>query len=192
MERLYLVLDSGGAPLAQAVLESPLEADMLQIRVLHGAVDRVTAHRELMLVGLDDDAPDRRGRIARVRGDRLVILPTAALGPKARENVRIASDFESYIYPVSGEWRGRRPIKGHDVSCGGVAFHCEEPLQVHEIVELVLPVTDEPLLLQAEILRTMPTQDPLPLYGTKFRPLLLDEELLIRKAVFSIEVSRPR
>ena len=30
-ERLYLILDSQGAPLANAVLESPLNAEMLQL-----------------------------------------------------------------------------------------------------------------------------------------------------------------
>ena len=188
MERLYLILDSGGCSLAQGVLESQPNAEILQIRVLNGAEEEVAAHQEVQLIGLADDSPDRRGTILRRRGERFVIQPTAVLGPEARENLRIGTRFESVLYPVSGDWRGQRPVRGCDLSCGGVAFFCEEPLAVREIAEIVLPVTDEPLILKVQVLRSLPTEDPVPLYAAKFVDLIQDQEIMIRKAVFSIEV----
>ena len=118
----------------------------------------------------------------------MVIQPTAALGPAARENLRILTDFESVMYPVSGRWRGQRPFKAKDLSCGGVAFYTAVPLEEREIVEIVLPVTDEPLVVKTQVIRIVQESGGLPLYAAKFVDLIHDEEALIRKAVFSIQI----
>jgi len=83
-ERLYLILDSKGTPLANAVLESPPNSEVLQIRILGGKEEAVAAHREIQLIGMDDSTPNRVGVIIRQRDDKMVIQPTAALGPAAR------------------------------------------------------------------------------------------------------------
>ena len=188
-ERLYLILDSQGNPLANAVLESPLNSEVLQIRVLNDKVEAVAAHRELQLIGVDDGRPNRVGVIVRQRADPLVIQPTAALGPAARENLRIVTDFESVMYPVSGRWKGQRALKAKDLSCGGIAFYSSIPLEDREIVEIVLPVTDSPLVIKTQVLRPLEDESSqLPLYAAKFVDLIHDEEALIRKAVFSIQI----
>ena len=189
-ERLYLILDSKGTPLANAVLESPPNSEVLQICVLGGKEEAVAAHREIQLIGLDDSSPNRVGVIVRQRGDQMVIQPTAALGPAARENLRILTDFESVMYPVSGRWRGQRPFKAKDLSCGGIAFYSSILLEDREIVEMVLPVTDSPVIVKTQILRALPDENSSdPLYASKFVDLIHDEEALIRKAVFSIQIS---
>ena len=189
-ERLYLILDSQSVPLANAVLESPANSEVLQIRVLNDKVEAVAAHREIQLIGLDDSSPNRVGLIVRQRGDQMVIQPTAALGPAARENLRILTDFESVMYPVSGRWRGQRPFKAKDLSCGGIAFYSSILLEDREIVEMVLPVTDAPLIVKTQVLRQLEDEEhpDRPLYATKFVDLIQDEEALIRKAVFSIQI----
>lgn len=189
-ERLYLILDSKGTPLANAVLESPAKSEVLQIRVLGGKEDVVAAHQELQLIGMDDSSPDRVGLIVRQREDRFVIQPTAALGPAARENLRILTTFQSVMYPVTGRWKGQRPFHAKDLSCGGIAFYTDTPLESREIVEIVLAVTDEPLVVRAQILRPLPTEpEETPLYAAKFVDLIQDEEAMIRRAVFSIQLS---
>lgn len=189
-ERLYLILDSKGTPLANAVLESPLSSEVLQIRILKGKEDVVAEHREIQLIGLDDSSPNRVGLIVRQKDDKMVIQPTAALGPAARENLRIVTDFESVMYPASGRWKGQRRIKAKDLSCGGLAFYSSIPLGEREIVEVVLPVTDSPLVVRTQVLRTLPDDaSDKPLYASKFVDLIQDEEALIRKAVFSIQIS---
>lgn len=188
-ERLYLILDSQGTPLANAVLESPLNSEVLQLRVLGDKAEAVAAHRELQLIGLDDSSPNRVGVIIRQREDQLVVQPTAALGPAARENLRIITDFESVMYPVTGRWRGQRGLKAKDLSCGGIAFYSSIPLEDREIVEIVLPVTDSPLLVRTQVLRSLQDDSsPMPLYAAKFVDVIHDEEALIRKAVFSIQI----
>ena len=189
-ERLYLILDSKGTPLANAVLESPPSSEVLQLQVLGGKVEQVMAHREIQLIGVDDGSPDRVGVIVRQREDKIVVQPTTALGPAARENLRIPTDFNSVAYPISGRWRGQRLIKAKDLSCGGIAFYSEVQLEDREIVEMVLPVTDSPLVVRTQVLRSLPNDGAkLPLYASKFVDLIHDEEALIRKAVFSIQIN---
>ena len=187
-ERLYLILDSKGTPLANAVLESPPNSEVLQIRILGGKEEAVAAHREIQLIGLDDRLPARRGMVKRRRGCHIVVQPTAELGAEARENLRVRTNFKSIILPVTGQWRGARAVQGYDLSCGGVAFHTMQPLAPGEVAELVLPVTDEPLLLHFRVLRTLPSDGPVPLYAARFVDLILDQDIAIRKAVFAIQV----
>lgn len=189
MEHLYLLLDSQCTPLAQAILQSPPGSELLQLRVLDDAIAKVTAHHEIQLFGLDSNTPARTGVILKSRGDQLVIRPTAFLGPDARENLRVNINFRSFIYPVTGKWKGRQTILCKDLSSGGMAFHCGISLEPKEIVEVVLPVTDSPLVVNLQILNVSPSNVPVPLYSAQFVDLILDEEFLIRKAVFSIQVN---
>lgn len=188
-ERLYLILDSQGTPLANAVLESPPNSQMLQIRILNDKVDKVAEHRELQLISMDDGSPNHVGVIVRQRDDKMVIQPTAALGPKAREDLRIQTDFESVMYPATGSWIGQRTFQAKDLSCGGIAFWSSISLDDREIVEMALPVTDSPLLVRVQVLRELDDDSPRPLYAAKFVDLIHDEEALIRKAVFSIQIN---
>ena len=188
-DRLYLILDSQGVPLANAVLESPLNSEVLQIRILGGKEEAVAAHREIQMIGMDDSTPNQVGVIIRQRDDKMVIQPTAALGPNARENLRIVTDFSSVMYPVTGRWKGQCPLRAKDLSCGGIAFWSSLPLDEREIVEMVLPVTDSPLVVKTQILRELEDETSSePLYASKFVDLIQDEEALIRKAVFSIQI----
>lgn len=192
MEQLYLILDRDGSPIEQGVLESPPRGEVLQFRLTRDEDDipDLTGHRKLQLIALDDKAPSMSGELLRQRGNRLAVRATGSLSPEARENLRVPTDFESVIYPVTGSWKGQRPIRGYDLSCGGLAFHTAQPLKDREIVEAVLPVTDQPLVLRMRILRQLPCQDPVPRYAARFIDLCMDEEIFIRKAVFSIQVRR--
>lgn len=192
MERLYLILDNNGRALSQALLESPSNAEPLRLRLIREVVDDFPPHGEVQLIGLDDRTPARRGFIQRREGSRLLVQPTAVLGAEARENLRVQTNFQSVMYPVSGPWRGQKAIQGHDLSCGGAAFYTMHPLEIGEVAEMVLPVTDQPLLLHFKVLRHLPPDGPVPLYAARFVDLILDQEILIRKAVFSIQVSGPR
>ena len=70
-----------------------------------------------------------------------------------------------------------------------MAFYTEASLIEKEVVELVLPVTDEPLLLKVRMLRSLPSDREMALWAARFVDLILDEEIMIRKSVFSIQVS---
>lgn len=193
MEKLYLILNSHGEALAQAVLESPRVTEVVQLRLTEETELDFLQLGEIQCIGLDNNSPSMRGEVTMQRGERLVIKPRAMLGPEARENLRILTDFESVMYPITGYWKGQRPVRGKDLSCGGVAFYTPQALKTGEVVQLVLPVTDSPLLLRTRVLRELPNETtPEQLYAARFIDLCLDEEFAIRKAVFSIQVSHPK
>jgi len=192
MGRVFLILDKEHNPLAQANLVSKLGEEPLHLEVLADRVDRVEGLEELCLIGLGDDDPAMMGQLVRCRGDRIVVQPTQQLGPEARQNLRVPIEFHSVMYPVSGRWKGQRKITGMDLSCGGLAFYSDMDLESGEIVEAVLPMTDNPLIVKTQILRTLPSEKEIPLYAAKFVDLVEEEDFAIRKSVFSIQIDNQR
>ena len=191
---IYLLLDEGGAPLAQVRPQGPsaTEGTLWQLVVMNDKIDDVLEHKEFKLLSIQDSSPSYEGTLVRHRNDiiQLEVRKTAAAGNDMRKNLRVPVEVHSFAYPVSGSWRGRRKVDTHDLSCGGIAFYTDTPLESREIVEIVLAVTDEPLVVRAQILRPLPTEpEETPLYAAKFVDLIQDEEAMIRRAVFSIQLS---
>ena len=190
----YLLLDSRNAPLARGELLTNPDAPTLQVRVLDHKISDVMNHEEIQLVPMGVNGAALLGRIVRSRNDNIVLEKLQSLDNDMRQNLRIPTDFRSFIYPITGRWRGRRSIEAKDLSCGGLAFYSESPaLKAGEVVEVVLPVTDEPLLLHLRVLRELNSdREGLLLYASRFIDICLDEEVSIRKAVFSIQLNAPR
>ena len=100
------------------------------------------------------------------------------------------------VYPTAGDWRGRVPALSNDLSCGGVSFFCARRFQRGDLVQIVIPITSQPLVLTAKVLRERPSGEPVPLFAAEFVELLHEEEMMVREAVFSLpprlSSSRPR
>lgn len=180
-----IISDRQDIPLAHAVLESPPEACIWQVRVLDGGLGAVIEHEFVKLFGVGDGIPATAGRILRHKNDVLTLEPVGPLGEGARENLRVAVKFDSFLYPVTGNWKGRVPILVQDLSSGGVGFFCAAPLQNGEEVEVVISITEEPLILTAQILRPRPSASQVQLYAARFLNLVPGEDTMIREAVFS-------
>ena len=176
MSYKYMLLDSRGAPVAQGVSEDGPEKNVWQLRIAHGDIKRVLGHEYISLVGTSEQFPAMEGRIVRCR-DNLVSV----------ESVRMLGEEVSFLYPVSGRWRGRMPVLSNDLSCGGVAFFCARKLEVDEVAEIVIPVTAEPLVLRVKILRERPSPEPIPRYAAEFVDMLREEENMVCEAVFSLQ-----
>ena len=190
----YLLLDSRNAPLARGLLESPPESATWQVRVLDDKISAVMEHEEIQMVSMASSGAALLGRILRSRNDFVVLEKLQKLDSDMRQNLRMPAHFRSFLYPVTGSWRGRREIRANDLSCGGLAFFCSGSLAERERVEVVIPITTEPVILRLEILRQRPTdQEDTVFYAGKFVDMCNDEEMLVREAVFNIQLqSRPR
>ena len=192
--KLYALLDSRNAVLAQGRLENPPDAPDWQVRVPEDKISAVMEHEEIQLVPIDGDGDALLGRVRRNRNDLIVLQKLHSLGSEMRQNLRMPTHFQSFIYAVSGGWKGRRQAEANDLSCGGVAFFCAQQLEDGEVVELVVPITSEPLILKCQVLRRRPSdrKDEV-LYAAKFVEMCDDEEMIVREAVFSVQVrSRAR
>lgn len=118
----------------------------------------------------------------------IVLDPLRALGEEVRQNLRMPTSFESFVYPVTG---GQVPIRANDLSCGGVSFFCAHDFAIKERFEIVVPITFEaPLVLKSEILRARPAGGAIQLYAAKFVDMIHDEERRVREAVFSVQLQR--
>lgn len=192
----YLLLDSGGVPLAQAKIQGEPSGTLWQLRILGEKEDEVLEHKNFKLMSITDSSPSYEGTLVRSRNDmiQLEVRKTAAAGNDMRKNLRVPAEVHSFAYPVSGSWRGRREVDTHDLSCGGIAFFCGREFQIGEQFEIVVPVTSEPLVVKGQILRQRPTDGREgTLYAAKFVELCNDEETLLREAVFNLQLSgRPR
>lgn len=190
----YLILDSQNQPLARGLLESPPDAPTWQVRVLDDKVDDVMAHQQIQLVSMASSGAALLGRIIRSRNDFVVLEKLKSLDNDMRQNLRMPANFHSFLYPLTGAWRGRRELRANDLSCGGIAFYSTPGLNDRERVEIVIPITSQPLLLRLELLRQRPTdEEGVVFYAGKFIDLCNDEEMMVREAVFNIQLrSRPR
>lgn len=188
-ENRYLILDSRDKPLAYGRLEQFPDAHYFRVRVLDKKVVDVLHHEIIQLIGTSEEAKGLLGRILQRDGDCLVLERLRALGEDVRQNLRMPVSFSSFLYPVTGDWKGRCAVESLDLSCGGVAFFCGQELGQGELAEIVIPITSSPLVVTCEILRRRPDIRDIPLYQAKFVNLCHEEEMLIREAVFSVQLS---
>ena len=187
--KLYALLDSRNAVLTQGRLENPPDAPDWQVRVPEDKISAVMEHEEIQLVPIDGDGDALLGRVRRNRNDLIVLQKLQSLGSEMRQNLRMPTHFQSFIYPVSGGWKGRRQAEANDLSCGGVAFFCAQQLEDGEVVELVVPITSEPLILKCQVLRRRPSdREDEVLYAANFVELCDDYFMFVSAAVFRVLV----
>lgn len=190
----YMILDSRDEPVARAVLKNDPREETWQMVVLDGKITEVMDHKEIQMVPAADGLLPQRGQILRSRYDNIVVKRLQSVGGEKRQNLRMPTRFASFLYPVDGRWRGRRRIRAKDLSCGGIAFFCQDAMEIGEWIEVVIPITSEPVLLRGEILRRrLDEREGMVMYAAKFVDLCNDEEVLVREAVFNIQLdSRPK
>jgi len=163
MSHRYLISDKDHNPIAQAELTSAPETEPLHLNVLNGHAERVAEAIDVCLIAMYDEDLTFRGRVGYRYGDCVVIQPL--------------------------ERRGQRGFICKDLSCGGIAFQTAQPLDVGEIIQVVIAPMPQPLLVQAQILRPLPSKPgDEPTYASKFVDLCDDEDAMLRKTVFSLQL----
>ena len=185
----YLILDTQNHALANGNLASPPDAAPMRLLVLDNKVDNVLKHEVITLFSASSNEPPIQCRILRQRGDTIQLEKIATLDPEVRRNLRVPVKFDSFLYPLpeSGQ-KGRYSIQSVDLSCGGIAFYTDCPLELHQQMEVVVTPTEEPVILRCEVLRKQALQNNRFMYATKFVNMCEDEEVVVREAVFSLQL----
>lgn len=184
----YLVMDTQNHALANGELASPPDVSPMRLTILDNKVDDVMAHEVIVLFSSSSQEPPIQCRIVRQRGDLILAEKIATLDPEVRRNLRVPVKFNTFIYPVStSSWTGRVPVQSVDLSCGGIAFYSDFYLELHEEAEIVVTPTEEPVILHCEVLRRQELQNRF-MYATKFVDMCEDEEVVVREAVFSLQL----
>lgn len=189
----YLILDSANTPLAHGKMETPPGSRPMRMLVMDAKVDDVMEHEVVNLVGMGGSELPMRCKVLRQRGDRVLLEKLGTLDAELRRNLRVPVQFDTFLYPLDGAWRGRRAARSLDLSCGGIAFLAEDGLELHDRMEIVVVPTEEPVILRCEILRKQEREGGPFFYATKFIDMCEDEEVAVREAVFSLQLqSTPR
>ena len=188
MESKYLILDSRGDPIVHCVADLHPGQETCVLTVDDGDMAKLLEHEYVKLVGSSQKSSGMEGRIQRTHGNQVVVHVLHPLEQDVLQNLRMPVHFGSFLYPISGQRKGRRVVVSQDLSCGGIAFYCDELLGTGEVAQIVIPVSAQPLLLEIEILHQRPSPAKTPLYAAKFIELTRDEESMVREAIFSIQI----
>lgn len=184
---VYLLLNTFDVPVARGRLLNHPDAPQLQVKLVEGQIEAIEALETVKLVGLSIDMPTLRGKLLRCTNDSF-ILGDIESGESIRETLRVPVNFETLLYPLDGNWMGRRKVRFVDLSGGGIAFSSDEPMERGERFEVVIPITSPaPLVLKAQVLRIRQRGETT-IYAAKFVDLCYDEEKLICEAVFAEQI----
>jgi len=187
-KNMYLIMDSQNNALANGELTTPPGTTPMRLEIQDGKADDVMKHEVIVLLSSSSEEQPIQCRILRQRGDSILVEKIATLDPEVRRNLRVPARFDTLIYPVaSSPWRGRHWVEVIDLSCGGAAFYSGFYLEVHDEVEIVITPTEEPVILRCEVLRRQALHDKF-MYATKFVDMCEDEEVVVREAVFSLQL----
>ncbi len=187
-KNMYLIMDSQNKALANGELTTPPGTTPMRLEVHDGKADDVTRHEIIILLSSSSEEQPLQCRILRQSGDSILAEKLAELDPEVRRNLRVPVRFDTFIYSVpSSIWKGRHRAEAIDLSCGGMAFYSDFYLEVHDEVEIVVTPTEEPVILRCEILRRQALHDKF-MYATKFVDMCEDEEVVVREAVFSLQL----
>ena len=192
-ERVYLLLNDEDVPFGRGVLITAPDAPEIRVKLMDGGIDDIRENKLITLVGTVQTMPTLRGAVAKI-SDNMLVLRRVESKEAVREVLRVDVAFDSLIYPISGQWCGRRKVEFSDLSCGGVSFFCDEakePMERSEVIEIVIPVTTQPLLLRCKILRSWEKGGRI-CYAAKFVDMCYDEEKMVCEAVFSIQLDQHR
>ena len=187
--RTYLILDTQNHALANGELATAPGASPMRLNIHGNKVDDVMAHEVIPLFSASSEELPIQCRILRQRGDAVLLEKIATLDPEVRRNLRVPVKFDTFLYALpASAWTGRREAQSIDLSCGGIAFYADCQLELHEQMEIVVTPTEEPVILRCEILRKQELQNGRYLYATKFVDMCEDEEVVVREAVFSLQL----
>ena len=119
-----------------------------------------------------------------------MIIKQKTLDEDVRKHLRVPVKFDTFIFSQTRAWRGRRKAVSEDLSADGIAFCTEQKLAEGERLEIIIPITEQPLVVQCRILRKRSNPDGGTLYACKFINLCNNEEAMIREAVFNTQLAQ--
>lgn len=84
-------------------------------------------------------------------------------------------------------------VAAKDISCGGFCFHCGKELDTNYLYETIIPLWDEPMIVNFRILRKVfvPETEEYS-YGCQFENLNYQEERVLREAIFRLQMMMHR
>jgi len=186
----YLLLDNRNKPVARGKMISTPGDKIIQMRVQEDKIEALKKQDIVQLMSSSAGEVPLQAHVLRCRDDVVFLERMGTLNPEVRRNLRIPVKVDTFLYPISAasRWKGRREASTVDLSCGGVAFYSSPGLEMGDKLEIVIPVTENPILMNIQILRLQELKNGRTYYAAKFIDMCRDEEEMICEAVFSIQL----
>lgn len=186
----YLILDEDHSSLTRAVLRTPPTANILEFEVPEKDVPLLEGHVDLQFLGFDEHSPSFAGKVTRRRGNRMAVEKGADLGDAPLENLRVLFEHDAYIYPVSGTWQGRVPVRTQSLSCGTLGFLSRSSLALQEVIEVTVHTREGALLVQSKIIQFKMGENGFHQGLAQFISGVDDVERLVRKEVLYLQLKQ--
>lgn len=181
----FVFLDDNHQTLASAVLLGQ-QGQSKTFRLIYAPSCDLAALPHINVLSVNSTAfMAWRGRIERIRDDKVDFISEEQIDSHLRRHLRIPMAFRTYLYSLAGN-KPRLPVISKDISCGGIALYCVTPLTPGTKFEIALPCTDPPIIVKLEVLRTLSAQKNL--YSCQFYDLLPQEEAMIQESIFDYDL----
>ncbi|MFI3249629.1 MAG: hypothetical protein R3Y07_01535 [Eubacteriales bacterium] len=184
----FLILDLDQSTLTTGTLRSPPRGGIFDLEIPEEDSVLLEDAGQLQFIGFTPNTPSFLGEIVRMRTSSISVRNIQRLGHLPEETLQVNHPFESFVYPVTGSWKGRCPISVSTLGCGGINFTSVHILEAREMLEVVVPIKGgDSLLVKGKIVypTTADTHEESPpyLYKLKFITGVESMETLIRQEV---------
>lgn len=188
MSKMYLLSGSDRVVLAKGTLEVPSSGDTIRLKICDSKAETVAEHQIVIIMSEESGEMPIQCHLVERSGDVIALRKMMQLDSEYRRSLRIPARFNSFIYPVDGSFKGRKLLRSIDLSHGGIAFYSDSSMEIGDVQEIVIPVTTQPLIVKMKILRKQDLANGQTYYAAKFVNLLDEEENMICRAVFEIQL----
>lgn len=186
----YLLLTDDYVLISKGILVNSFPDGTMQLRITEGNMEIASEYKSICLIGDSREDDSNMCLVLRQNDDVIMVKKIKSLNPELRRSFRVSVEFDTFIYPVSGKWKGRYSAKSIDISCGGIAFYSKGDFQIGEIGEIVISNLSKPVIVKMQIIRKEAFKDGLIYYASKFINLSPDEDKEVCKSVFSVQVQK--
>ena len=188
MSKMYLLSGSDRVVLAKGMLEVPVSGDTVRLKICDSKAETVAEHQIIIIMGEEAGELPTQCHLVERSGDVITLRRMMQLDSEYRRSLRIPVRFDSFIYPLDDSFKGRKLLRSIDLSHGGIALYSDDGMKIGDVLEVVIPVTVQPLIVKMRILRRQELANGRTYYAAAFVDLQEEEEAMICKAVFGIQL----
>lgn len=184
---VYTIMDSGETQLFSAELSSREEKGMIFRDISIFDLNKIR-NMNIIKLRVEGLYPETLEGVPHVLNDSsFVVMGIRNLSEVSRKDVKLELSAKTSVITI-GEYKERYSVIIRDISCTGIRFECSARLESVGQYEVVIPITNLPLVLRFSIIRVeYNAATGMYSYGSRFLNLFQEEEKELREAIFSIQ-----
>lgn len=189
MDKKVVILNSDNQIIANAYLESICnKTAIIQLNSLKTIENNLKKFSEIRFRICANYVETFQGTISEMKENIIVIENLKEVTVNDREDVKTAVDYKTMITFYEQTERKNIAVRVKDISSSGFCFHSKADLKKEYTYETIVPITKVPIILDFQIVRKLQSEEQaIYIYGCKFIELGIEEEKMLREAVFRLQ-----